>query len=108
MQPGHTNRLRNLHGGCTATLFDVLTTFVLALVNRPGHWEYMGVTRTLNVTYLRPVPAGETVLIECEAVHVGRQLCNLRGTMRKEADGAVVAVGEHGKFNTDAAVGGKL
>ncbi|KAJ9149029.1 hypothetical protein NKR23_g4537 [Pleurostoma richardsiae] len=107
VQPQHCNRLGNLHGGCAATLFDYCTSLPLALVCRPGFWAFLGVSRTLAVTYLRPVPCGETVRVECEVVHLGRRLCSLKGTIRREGDGegggggAVMATCEHGKFNTD-------
>ncbi|KAF7562513.1 hypothetical protein G7046_g1627 [Stylonectria norvegica] len=102
IQPENCNRLRNLHGGCAATLFDFCTTLPLALVNRPGFWQFMGVSRTLNVTYMRPVPEGEEVLLECEIVQVGKKLATLRGIMRKRSDGSLLAVCEHGKVNIDA------
>ncbi|KAH6895856.1 HotDog domain-containing protein [Thelonectria olida] len=102
VQPGNCNRLDNLHGGCAATLFDYCTTLPLALVNRPGFWQFMGVSRTLNVTYMRPVPAGVEVIIETEIVQVGKKLATLRGTMRRKSDKALVAVCEHGKVNIDA------
>lgn len=103
IQPSHTNRLGNLHGGCAATVFDVCTSLPLALVARPGFWSYLGVSRTLSTTYLRPAAAGTEVRVECEVVQVGRRLCALRGVMRRADDGAVVATCEHTKVNTDPA-----
>lgn len=97
----HCNKLGNLHGGCAATLFDYCTTLVLALINKPGFWFLLGVSRTLNVTYLRPIPAKETVLIECEILQVGKRLTSLKGVIRRRSDGAIMATCEHGKFNTD-------
>ncbi|AEO55467.1 hypothetical protein MYCTH_2299329 [Thermothelomyces thermophilus ATCC 42464] len=104
VQPQHCNRLNNLHGGCTASLFDFCTSTVLAAVARPGYWSYLGVSRSLNTTYLRPAPVGSEVLIECEIVQIGQRLCSLRGTMRRADDGALVATCEHGKVNTDPEV----
>ena len=70
----HTNRMNNLHGGCTATIFDFCTTTALFPMSRPGFWEYAGVSRTLNVTYLKGVPVGEVTRIECEVVSIGKRL----------------------------------
>lgn len=64
-------------------------------------WEFAGVSRTLNVTYIRPVAAGVKVLIECEVVHAGKRLCSLKGVMKRENDGAVMATCEHGKVSID-------
>lgn len=102
VQSDHCNRLHNLHGGCAATLFDFITTLPLSLINKPGFWQYLGVSRTLNTTYFRPVPAGVEVTIEAEIVQVGRKLATIRGTMRRRSDGAIMAVCEHGKANVDA------
>ncbi|CAM1511554.1 Fc.00g090670.m01.CDS01 [Cosmosporella sp. VM-42] len=102
VQPSNCNRLQNLHGGCAATLFDFCTTLPLALINRPGFWQFMGVSRTLNVTYMRPVPAGEEILLECEIVQVGKKLATVRGVMRRKSDKMLLAICEHGKVNIDS------
>ncbi|EFQ27653.1 thioesterase superfamily protein [Colletotrichum graminicola] len=102
VRPEHCNRAGNLHGGAAATLFDSLTTMPLALINdRPGYWQFLGVSRTLSCSYLRPAPAGEECIVECEIVQVGRLMCHLRGTLRRKRDGSVLATCEHHKFNTD-------
>ncbi|EHK99921.1 putative Acyl-coenzyme A thioesterase 13 [Glarea lozoyensis 74030] len=104
VKPKHCNRLNNLHGGCTATLFDWLTTSALAPIAKPGYWQYAGVSRTLNVTYIKPVPVGETVLVECSIVHAGRRLCTINGIMKRESTGEVLAICEHGKVSIDPEV----
>merc|ERR1711964_631568 len=104
VQPSHCNRLGNLHGGCTSTIFDFCTTAALAPIAKPGFWAYAGVSRTLNVTYIRPVPLGEKVLIESEVVHAGKRLCSLMGTIKRASDGAVLATCEHGKVSIDPPV----
>ncbi|KAI1488911.1 HotDog domain-containing protein [Biscogniauxia mediterranea] len=124
-QPLHSNAVNGVHGGCTATLFDgkwdsklssPFTASSLLLVSRPGFWRYFGVSRTLNVTYLRPMPIGEPVDVECEIVQVGKRLAVVRAVARAaaaaarpgEKKGPVLAICEHGKVNSDPPVSGKL
>jgi len=101
----HCNDMNNLHGGCTATLFDFATTTPIMLVSKPGFWEYLGVSRTLNTTYLRPIPRGTSVLIEAQILQIGKRMASTRGTMYgiKEdgSKGALLAICEHGKANVD-------
>ena len=80
----------------------------LALVSKPGFWYYLGVSRTINTTYLRPIPVGTEIFIECEVVAIGKRLATLSGKMRRATDGALLATCEHGKVNTDPEGGGKL
>ncbi|KAL2208944.1 Thioesterase/thiol ester dehydrase-isomerase [Sarocladium strictum] len=102
VQEGHSNRHGTLHGGCGATLFDYLTTLPLNVIARPGgYWQQLGVSRNLNVTYLRPVKVGDEVLIETEVLQVSKRLAILRGTMRRKGDGKVVMMCEHQKVNID-------
>lgn len=101
VQPENANPMGNLHGGCTATLFDFCTTLPICLINTPDFWWYLGVSRTLNVTYLRPMPIGEKIFIECELMSIGKTMGTVRGVMRRQSDGAVTATCEHGKYNTD-------
>lgn len=106
------NRMNNLHGGAAATIFDLLTTVALAPVSEPGKFEYAGVSRTLNCTYLKAVKCGRRVRVECEVVNLGRRLCSMRGVMRAVGEGKgwleegvgsgeVLALCEHGKVSVD-------
>lgn len=51
------------------------TTMATAPVAEKGWWEFGGVSRTLGVTYLRPVKGGREVRVECVVRGVGRRLC---------------------------------
>jgi acyl-coenzyme A thioesterase 13 len=104
----YCNRLGNQHGGCTATLFDICTTVALAPIARPGFWAYAGVTRTLSLTYLRPMALGEEIVLECEVVHAGKRMCLIKGVMKRKKDGAITATCEHGKASIDPEMPSKL
>ena len=97
----HCNHIGTLHGGCTASLFDFCTACPLVYINKAGYWLFLGVSRNLNINYIRPAMCGETVLIECEIVHVGQRQCSLRGVMRRQEDGSILATCDHGKANFD-------
>jgi acyl-coenzyme A thioesterase 13 len=60
------NNSQNLHGGAQATIFDILTSLTLSTIAKPGFWLFGGVSRTLSVTYLRPAPSDEPIIVECE------------------------------------------
>ncbi|RDW90800.1 PaaI family thioesterase [Aspergillus mulundensis] len=105
--PKHCNFLGNLHGGCAATLFDVLSSMILLGVSKPGFFELGGVSRHLNVTYLRPVPVGTRVRLVSKVVSMGKRLALMRSEiLRVHEDGReeVCVVSDHEKANTDPEV----
>jgi acyl-coenzyme A thioesterase 13 len=77
------------------------TTTALCPLARPGHWEFMGgVTRSLAISYLRPVPLRMTVRLRSHVVSVGRTMALIRGVMTSEEGGVTYATAEHHKVNT--------
>jgi acyl-coenzyme A thioesterase 13 len=91
----------NLHGGAVALIFDMCTSMTVGVVAREGFWDTGHVSRTLNCTYLRPAPEGSELLVECEVVHLGKTMAELKGVMRRKEDGKVCYVCEHGKVKVD-------
>lgn len=55
-------------------------------------------TRNLQMNYFRPVPVGENVVIETEILSAGKRLATVRGLMRRESDGVLLASCAHDKF----------
>ncbi|KAK5175224.1 uncharacterized protein LTR77_000361 [Saxophila tyrrhenica] len=104
VQREYLNPAQGLHGGMAAAMFDTMTTWTLYPIRKPGFWMLFGTTRTLNLTYLRPAPEGEMMLMECEVVHAGKRLCLIKGTLRRERDGAIISTCEHQKYNNDPEV----
>lgn len=41
------------------------------------------------------------MLFECEVIQIGKRLAELRGIMRREEDGAVLAICNHQKYLAD-------
>jgi acyl-coenzyme A thioesterase 13 len=93
-------RLRNLHGGCVATLIDICSSFAI-LVSSGKPWYMVGVSTDLSVAYLRGVTAGETIRIECEVQRVGKTLANMF-TRIYDSENRLCYSGSHTKFNIDS------
>jgi acyl-coenzyme A thioesterase PaaI-like protein len=101
-----------MHGGATATILDNLTSIsaTVTILGRqqtaeksdpPDSWIVGGVSRSLLITYLRPAQVGEEMILECETIVMGKMLANMRGTMKRKAGGALIAICEHGKVKVE-------
>lgn len=97
--PTLCNVYRTLHGGAAATLLDTLTSLALLTVAKPVRWSTLGITRSLSVTFLRPLPMGTQVFLDCEVLAAGKSMANLKGTM-KTGDGQVCVICNHDKVAT--------
>lgn len=93
--------MENMHGGAVALVFDMCTTMCTGPIARRNFWWFGGVSRKLDVTYLRPVKVGSTIVIECEVLQIGRRLATIRGVMSAKGDGRVLAVAEHNKASIE-------
>lgn len=77
------------------------TTTALCPIARPGFWEFMGgVTRSLNISYLKAVPIGARVRLNSKVVGVGKQMAMIRGDMTSLDGKTVYCTVEHHKVNT--------
>lgn len=80
------------HGGLLGVAFDEAMGFLLWLLERPA------VTGRLETDYLRPVPVGSTLAIDCECVGVSGRKIYTRGTGRLDAPDGPPAVRASGLF----------
>ena len=78
--PPLCNKGGYLHGGAAATILDNLTSTALLTIARPGFLDAGHVSRTLTVTYLKPVPPG-VYRVESEVVSAGKTLAHVRGSI---------------------------
>jgi uncharacterized protein (TIGR00369 family) len=96
VKPYLCSKMKTLHGGAACTLLDMLTTACLMLTARPGFLDMGSVSRTMTMTYLRPVQEGQTVRIECRPVSVGVRYANVYGEI-KSLDGKIAVSCVHDK-----------
>lgn len=85
-----TNRYGTLHGGCAATLVDVIGTSAIFSVSPES-----GVSLHISVDYLSPAPAGRSVVVESRVVRVGRTIAVANVVIENEETGQVLAQGRH-------------
>ena len=108
-----------LHGGLSAGIYDVATSWLLDVIRKPGFWLNFGTSRSMSVTFVRPAMEGEMLRMETEVrlgmssklyfitdcsqiVHAGKRLCLLKAVLMREKDRAIISTCEHQKYNTDA------
>jgi acyl-coenzyme A thioesterase 13 len=87
------NRNGTLHGGCIATLVDVVGTAALLIRSARG-----GVSLSINTTYLAPLPLGATALVDARVLRLGRTVAVIEVDIRDAATGELAATGTHVKF----------
>lgn len=87
------NRYGTLHGGCIATLVDVVSTAALITTS-----DSSGVTLDLNVTYMTAARHGDRVIVDARVLKTGKSTAALEVELRSASTGALVAKGRHTKF----------
>ena len=91
--PRVQNRYGTLHGGCVATLVDVVSTVALLTVSPDP-----GVSVNIGCNYVTPCPCGTDVEVDARVTKVGRTLAFMDVTLRTAVGGKTVATGTHCKF----------
>nr|CDJ94520.1 Thioesterase superfamily domain containing protein [Haemonchus contortus] len=91
--PAMTNPWGGLHGGCTATLVDVVTTLACLVTPRGKP----GVSVDLHVTYLAAIREGDTVIMDAEVIKAGKTLAFTRADVILKEGNRIAATGLHTK-----------
>jgi hypothetical protein len=82
---------------------DMCTSLTLAPISRPDFWFFMGgVSRTLNISYLRAIPIGTTIRVNSMVVHAGRTMALLGGKITSVDGKTVYYTCEHHKVDVRA------
>jgi len=93
---GNNPKVKSVHGSAVAMFFDECSSLIMLAVKRD--WGHTGVSRNLNVTFMRPAMMGEKCVIEVEAVQVGRAIATITAVLKRESDGVVLATCQHDKI----------
>ncbi|ETN42551.1 uncharacterized protein HMPREF1541_01708 [Cyphellophora europaea CBS 101466] len=96
--PEHCNKGKNMHGGMACIVLDNLTSTALLTLAKPGFLDAGHVSRTITMSYLRPVPLGSTVRVVCEAVQAGRNTANLRGEIQIDGKTCITCIHDKAVF----------
>ncbi|XP_057333451.1 acyl-coenzyme A thioesterase 13-like [Microplitis mediator] len=84
----------SLHGGCTCSLVDCVSTYAL-LTHGKGH---PGVSVNMNVSFMKAAMPDEVIIVEAKTIKLGRTLAFLDIELSKKKDGSLIARGSHTKF----------
>ena len=88
----HCNKGKNLHGGMACIILDNLTSTALLTLAKPGFLDAGHVSRTITMSYVRPVPIGSKATIVCEVVAAGRNTANLKGEIQVDGKTCVTCI----------------
>ncbi|KAK2080531.1 hypothetical protein QBZ16_000384 [Prototheca wickerhamii] len=91
------NRYGTLHGGCIATLVDIIGTAA-----QLTKYDRSGVSTNISVNYYRPAKGYRTVKIVGEVIKVGRSLHTIEVSVRDKETDQLLAKGIHIKTMTEA------
>ena len=90
------NRNGTLHGGCIATLVDVVGSAALCTQSVRG-----GVSLNISTNYLRPMPGGGVALIDSRVLSIGKNIATIEVDVIDSATGRLAARGVHVKWITE-------
>ncbi|KAI8143650.1 HotDog domain-containing protein [Fennellomyces sp. T-0311] len=98
----HCNMLKNIHGGCVATIIDICSSFAIMVYEGKHKWKFVGVSTELSVNYLAGMSPGQTARLECEVQRVGKSLGNIYTRVYNNEDDKLCYTSSHAKYRVDS------
>uniref|UniRef100_A0A0N4Z1M0 Acyl-coenzyme A thioesterase 13 n=1 Tax=Parastrongyloides trichosuri TaxID=131310 RepID=A0A0N4Z1M0_PARTI len=89
----HTNPMGTLHGGCSATLIDCITT--LACIVTPI--QKAGVSVDMTINYLSSAKVGDSIIVEGYVLKQGKSTTFTQGNIYLKKDNSLIVTGLHTK-----------
>ncbi|CEF67730.1 Acyl-coenzyme A thioesterase 13 [Strongyloides ratti] len=88
-----TNPGGTLHGGCSATLIDCITTF--ACIATPQ--QKPGVSVDMTISYLSSAKPGDTIILEGNVLRLGKRIAFTEGSIYLKENNSLIVKGLHTK-----------
>jgi len=96
VEDDHTNIMKRLHGGLSATLVDSITSFALLTYEKCAGIHSVSVD--LHLTYVKGAPVGEEIIIHARTLKTGKTLAYLECEIKNKATGELLVKGSQTKF----------
>merc|ERR1712150_31737 len=93
----HCNNYNTLHGGCAATLVDIVSWAAL-VTDSEDSLKHTGVSVNLNMNYMKPAKLGTDIIIDARVKKRGRTLAFLDVDIRDKENNSTLAAGLHTIF----------
>ena len=93
----HCNYYGTLHGGCTATLVDIISTYAL-VQDTEDSLKQLGVSVNMNIDYMKAGKLGSEIIIDAQVKKRGKKLAFLDIEIRDKESNDLLARGSHTKF----------
>uniref|UniRef100_A0A0N4ZU76 Acyl-coenzyme A thioesterase 13 n=1 Tax=Parastrongyloides trichosuri TaxID=131310 RepID=A0A0N4ZU76_PARTI len=87
----HTNPMGTLHGGCSATLIDFITS--VACIVSPV--QKTGVSVDMTINYLSSAKVGDTIIVEGNILKLGKRIAFSQGNIYLKKDNSLIVTGLH-------------
>ncbi|KAG5860705.1 hypothetical protein JTB14_005541 [Gonioctena quinquepunctata] len=91
----HLNPMGTLHGGFSALLVDVISSWA---VLSHKNCEHPNVSVDLNLTFLKGAKKDEEIVIDASTLKVGKTLAFLEVSIKNKESGELLVKGSHTKF----------
>ncbi|CAH1996372.1 unnamed protein product [Acanthoscelides obtectus] len=86
----HTNPIGGLHGGCSATLVDNISSYALL---SHGKGAVASVSVDMHMTYMKGAVVGDTIKIDARTLRVGKTLAFLEVDITNRETGDLLVKG---------------
>ena len=93
----HCNYYGTLHGGCTATLIDCISTYAL-VQDTEDSLKKLGVSVNMNIDYMKAGKLGSDIIIDAQLKKRGKKLAFLDVELRDKESNELLVKGSHTKF----------